>query len=63
MKTKTPPPDRFVVVTPEGEVFSGMREGKFIFSKDWSKAKYLEKPNTKYLMRTKGNELINIKDL
>ncbi len=56
-------PERYVVVTQDGKVFTGLKGGRFQYSPDWSKAKPLDLSNTYYLMREKGNELIKESEL
>jgi len=58
-----PLPERYVVLNQDGEAFVGMLGGKFQYSQDWSKAKPLGLSNTHYLMREKGNELIEESEL
>jgi hypothetical protein len=62
-KTKYIAPEYYVVVNQDGEVYTGLRGGKFQYSHDWSKAKPLDLSNTFYLMREKGNELIKESEL
>ena len=62
-KTKYIAPEYYVVVNQDGEVYTGLRGGKFQYSHDWPKAKPLGLSNTHYLMREKGNELIKESEL
>ena len=48
----------YVVLNQDGEVFTGIKRGKFQYSSDWSEAKPLGIDHTGYLLREKGNELI-----
>ena len=54
------PQNHYIVVNPYGEAYIGMIGGIFQYSPDWDKAKPLELPSTKYLMRVKGNELLEL---
>ena len=51
-------PEMYVVLNQDGEVFTGIRGGKFQYSSNWSEAKPLGIDHTGYLLREKGNELI-----
>ena len=62
-KTKYIAPEYYVIVNQDGEVYTGLRGGKFQYSHDWSKAKPLGLSNTQYLMKEKGNELIKESEL
>jgi len=62
-RKSSPLPERYVVLNQDGEAFVGMLGGKFQYSQDWSKAKPLGLSNTHYLMREKGNELIEESEL
>ena len=62
-KVKYIAPERYVVINQDGEVFIGLRGGRFQYSSDWSEAKPLDLSNTYYLMREKGNELIKESEL
>jgi len=48
----------YVVLNQDGEVFTGIKRGKFQYSSNWSEAKPLGIDHTGYLLREKGNELI-----
>jgi len=48
----------YVVLNQDGEVFTGIKGGKFQYSSNWSEAKPLGIDHTGYLLREKGNELI-----
>jgi hypothetical protein len=56
-------PERYIVVNQDGEVFTGLKGGRFQYSLDWSKAKPLDLSNTYYLIREKGTELIKESEL
>ena len=62
-RVKEPKPDQYIVINQDGDVYVGMKGGKFQYSHDWSKAKPLGLSNTHYLMREKGNELIKESEL
>ena len=53
----------YVVLNQDGEVFTGIKRGKFQYSSDWSEAKPLGMDHTAYLLREKGNELIKETEL
>ena len=56
-------PELYVVMNQNGEVFTGIKRGKFQYSSDWSEAKPLGIDHTAYLLREKGNELIKETEL
>lgn len=53
-------PQEYIVINKFGEAYIGMVHGSFTYSPDWSKAKPLELSSTRYLMRVKGNELLEL---
>jgi hypothetical protein len=55
--------EQFIVLNQNGQVFAGLKEGYPNYSDDWSEAKPLSINNTSILLREKGTELINTKEL
>jgi hypothetical protein len=53
----------FVIVNKRGQVFSGMKQGYYDWSDDWSQAKPLYRENTQYVLEEHPqSELIDLKD-
>jgi hypothetical protein len=50
----------YIVINKLGEAYIGMTYGKPTYSGDWEQAKSLELSSTMYLMRDKGNELLEL---
>ena len=49
----------YLVFNKQGEVFTGLYRGQFMWSNDWDEAKPLKYSNTKYIREfTTGTELI-----
>jgi len=55
--------ETYVVVNRDGQVFIGLLGGYPAYSDDWSQAKPLFIDNTEMLLRDRGTELINTKEL
>jgi hypothetical protein len=63
MRKKEPKPEKYIVITPSGLVFTGMfNGGYFKWSMDWSEAKPVSIGGAKTIQQETKCEIINEKD-
>ena len=63
MRKKEPKPEAYIVITPEGLVFTGMvKGGCFEWSMDWTEAKPISFGGAKTIQRETKCEIINEKE-